>query len=221
MFIEVDGVRLHYKHVGSGDPLILLHGNSEDHTIFDPLSVKLKDYFSVYAIDSRNHGQSQEIEEIKYEFMASDTFKFIKALGLQPAYVVGFSDGAIIALMVAMERPEAIKKMVLMGPNFSPDDLNEESVAFIKQLIEKTDSRLLKMIFEEPHLDPERLAKIDIPSLVVYGQNDLFKPETATAMASALKNSRLMVIDGHDHQSYVVNNDLMFHDILAFFDKGQ
>jgi pimeloyl-ACP methyl ester carboxylesterase len=219
MFIDLDGIQINYKHVGSGDPLILLHGNSEDHSIFDPLTEKLKDYFSVYAIDSRNHGQSQKTEELKYELMAMDTYKFIKKLELQPAYVVGFSDGAIIALMTAMDHPGAFRKMVLMGPNTAPDDLNDEAVAFVKDLIEKHDSHLLRMILEEPHLDHGELAKIKVPSLLVFGEEDLFKADFPQTMAKTLGNTTLKIIAGHDHLSYVVNNDLLFPDIVTFFDQ--
>jgi pimeloyl-ACP methyl ester carboxylesterase len=217
MFLYLDEVRLHYNLAGSGDPLILLHGNSEDCGIFEPLAAKLKDHFSVYSIDSRNHGQSQRTEDIGYEAMTRDVGGFIEKLGLGPALLAGFSDGAIIGLMLAMERPEAVKKMVLMGPNMSPDDLTPEARAFIGKLIEDTGSRLFKMILEEPRLRPEDLAEIETPALVVFGQNDIFKPEASAALVGLLRNASLKIVPGHDHLSYVVGSDLLFPDMLAFF----
>ncbi|MDR1110575.1 MAG: alpha/beta hydrolase [Deltaproteobacteria bacterium] len=219
MLVDIDGVSLFYKQSGSGDPLLLLHGNSEDSGIFDVISEKLRGHFSVLALDSRNHGKSQRTEDISYGAMAGDVVGFIRKLDLGQVFVVGFSDGAIIALMVAMGHPGLIRRMVLLGPNMSPDDLTDEAREFIQGLAEEHDSRLFRMILSEPNLLPADLARIDTPSLLVFGQNDLFKPGTAAAMAQALPNSTLKIMPGHDHLSYVVGQDIMFPDIMSFFGR--
>jgi pimeloyl-ACP methyl ester carboxylesterase len=219
MFVDLPSVRLHYKLEGSGDPLLLLHGNSENHKIFDPLTEKLRDYFTVHAIDSRNHGQSGIADSISYDNMAEDIYQFIKILNLGEVYIAGFSDGAITSLILAMNHPEVLKKMILMGPNTEPEDLTPEAVALINELITDHESPLFKMIFTEPHLDMSEIAKITVPSLLIFGENDLFKQEMVTRLAKTLPKSTLNVLNGHDHLSYVVGNDLLFPDIVNFFDK--
>ena len=83
MEIKVNGVNLHYEEYGQGSPIILLHGNHEDLTIFDKLIDELKKEYKVYAIDSRCHGKSEDAEEISYEPMRDDIIDFIYKLKLQ------------------------------------------------------------------------------------------------------------------------------------------
>ncbi|MFV0329106.1 MAG: alpha/beta fold hydrolase [Dysgonomonas sp.] len=100
MKIEVNNIILNYIKEGAGKPVILLHGNGEDHHIFDKLIVKLKQNFTIYAIDSRNHGESQMTDDYSYETMAEDIYQFIQKLSLKDVSVIGFSDGAIISILL-------------------------------------------------------------------------------------------------------------------------
>ena len=83
MEIQVNNVRLYYEEYGSGQPIILLHGNQETHEIFDKLINKLKDNYKVYAIDSRCHGKSENPKEISYNLMCDDIIDFIKNLNIK------------------------------------------------------------------------------------------------------------------------------------------
>ena len=85
MVINVNGTSLFYETSGNGAPLLLLHGNGEDHHIFDALADKLAADFTVYSIDSRNHGQSEKTDDYAYETMAMDVYAFIDALQLGPS----------------------------------------------------------------------------------------------------------------------------------------
>jgi pimeloyl-ACP methyl ester carboxylesterase len=147
MFVNANGISLFYELKGQGEPLLLLHGNSEDHHIFDPIVKKFSVNFTTYAIDSRNHGQSQQTNVFKYEPMAEDIYNFIKALNLGKVNLLGFSDGAILSIMLAKNHPETVKKMALLGPNLKPDDLKDEGRKIVEQLYELNKSPLFKMIF--------------------------------------------------------------------------
>ena len=81
MFANVNGIKLYYEKTGEGEPIILIHGNGESHKIFDVAVNVLKTQFTVYAVDSRGHGQSSAIKEIHYDDMAEDIFCFIKEGG--------------------------------------------------------------------------------------------------------------------------------------------
>lgn len=98
MFIHVNGVRLYYEKSGKGEPLLLLHGNEEDHRIFDEAVEVLKKHYTVYVIDSRGHGQSDKAKEYHYLDMAKDIKEMIEQLNLKDVSLMGSSDGAIIGL---------------------------------------------------------------------------------------------------------------------------
>ncbi|MDR2200041.1 MAG: alpha/beta hydrolase [Deltaproteobacteria bacterium] len=219
MFVTVNGASIYYETRGTGSPMILIHGNSEDHSIFDKLARKLEKDFSLYLPDSRNHGQSETTELYDYEIMAQDLEAFITRLGLSGADVLGFSDGAILALKVALKRPELIGRMALLGPNLKPADLTAEGRKLIEDLYEKTPTRLLKLVFEEPHIEAEELKRVKIPTLVAGGENDIFSPETFQTIADAIPNSELEIVSGHDHVSYVVDSDFFHPRLKRFFKK--
>ncbi|MDR0355510.1 MAG: alpha/beta hydrolase [Deltaproteobacteria bacterium] len=217
MFIELPDLTLHYKASGQGSPIVLLHGNGEDCSIFDELSEKLSSSFAVYALDSRCHGLSQATATISYSAMSGDLRSFITRLELQPVNVVGFSDGAVISLLLAMDHPELIRRMALLGPNLDVDDFIPEIKADLEEEYAANRSPLIKLMLDEPHISSEEVRQIKIPSLVVGGENDLFKPGTFETIAAALVDSRLMVLKDHDHMSYIVHNDLLYPELADFF----
>ena len=101
MKISVNGIALHYEKSGEGRPLILLHGNGETHAIFDKALPLLAARFTVYAIDSRGHGESEGADAYHYADMKEDVRCFIQELKLEKPVLYGFSDGGIIGLLLA------------------------------------------------------------------------------------------------------------------------
>lgn len=217
MEISVNGVRLFYEAAGAGEPLLLLHGNGEDHHIWDPLAARLSEGFAVYAIDSRNHGQSEMTKDYAYETMAADVYAFIQTLSLGPVWLAGFSDGAILGLLLAMKHPEALRKMALLGPNLRPEDFTAESLLQLRAEYERTGDPLLQLMLTQPRIDLEDVRRISVPALVVAGENDIFRPETFTALAEALPEATLRVLPGQDHESYVAGTDSLYPLLMEFF----
>ncbi len=220
MHIKVNGISLFYEILGSGSPLILLHGNGEDHHIFDKLASKLAEHFTVYSIDSRGHGQSQKNVEISYEAMAADVGCFNKALGLERANLLGFSDGAIISLILAMKQPALVNRMALLGVNLKPGDFTEESFRYIEDTYLETKDPLFKLMLEQPDIELDEVKAVHTPVLLVAGEHDVFRPETFLELEAALPNAQLKVMAGHDHDSYVVGQDLLYADLMEFFNTG-
>ncbi|SHN52309.1 alpha/beta fold hydrolase [Desulfovibrio litoralis] len=217
MKVQAKGVELFYKKSGQGKALILLHGNGEDHHIFDKISEKLENNFTVYAIDSRNHGESTKTTNYDYEVMAEDLGAFIHALKIAPVNIVGFSDGGIISLLLAMKDSGLVEKMALLGVNLKPSDFTDESYQFLKETYEQTQDPLFKLMLEQPNIELTDLKKIKVPSLIIAAENDLYRPELFRELNHALKGSKLMIMQGHSHDSYIVNQDLLYEDLLAFF----
>lgn len=217
MFIEINGISIFYEIRGAGAPLILLHGNGEDHHIFDKLTDKLAADFTVYAMDSRNHGLSQKTEDYSYETMAGDTGCLIRALGLNRPVLAGFSDGAITGLILAMKQPRAVSRMALLGVNLKPGDFTEECRRYLMDTYRNTKDPLFKLMLEQPDIKLEDVRTADMPVLLVWGEHDLFRPETYTALAAALPNAQLKIMAGHDHDSYIAGQDLLYPDLMDFF----
>ena len=222
MTIDVNGITLFYQVTGGradGVPMLLLHGNGEDHHIFDALTEKLTGDFSVYAVDSRNHGQSEKTNDFAYQTMMEDVYALIQALQLERVHVIGFSDGAIVGLLLAMNHREAVGKMALLGVNLKPDDFTEESYQYVKETYETTKDPLFKLMLEEPNIEPEDIRGVNVPTLLVAAENDIFKPELYTKLVDILPDATLKIMYGHDHGSYIMNTDTLYPDLISFFQQ--
>lgn len=220
MKLDFNNITLNYQKIGSGNPLILLHGNGEDLHIFDKLVESLKQFFTIYAIDSRNHGQSSQTEDYSYNTMAKDIFQFIETLNLRNVSIVGFSDGAIIALLMSIENSSIFSKMVLLGVNLKPSDFKENIYQYLVGEYQKEKSPLIKMMLEEPNIELEQLENINIPTLVVAGEDDLFKIESFEKMKKSFPDCIFKIMYGYDHSSYIVNNDILNADLIQFLENG-
>ena len=148
MFIHVNGVRLFYEKQGTGKPLILLHGNEEDHRIFDEAIELLKKHYTVYAVDSRGHGQSDKVLEYHYLDMAKDIQEMIEQLELKDISLMGSSDGAIIGLLIGSLYPKLVDHLILAGVNVKPNGVILEVYQEMKEQYQKTKNPLIRMMLE-------------------------------------------------------------------------
>lgn len=216
MEINVNNITLNYLVKGNGNPLILLHGNGEDLQIFDKLVSKLEKQFTVYAIDSRNHGGSTRTEDFTYETMAEDIHQFIEKLELKHVSVIGFSDGAIISLLLTLKYPQTFDRMVLLGVNLKPTDFKLDIYNSIAEEYEKTQDPLFKMMLEQPNIELDDLKEINTPTLVIGAEDDLYYEDSFQNIVNTMPNAVLKIIKGHDHGSYVVNNDVLYPYVAEF-----
>lgn len=216
MDIKVNNVTIHYEKSGEGEPLLLLHGNGEDLHIFDTLVAKLKKHYTIYAIDSRNHGMSEQTGDYSYRSMTADMFAFIQAIGEEKVSWLGFSDGAIVGLMMAIENQKIFDKLILLGVNLKPTDFKEKAYNSIAKKYEETGDPLLKLMLDEPTIELDDVTHVETPTLVVSAEKEFFKPETYTDLVDAMPNATLKIIPNHKHETYITNNDLLYPDIVDF-----
>ena len=214
MFIHVNGVRLYYEKSGNGEPLLLLHGNEEDHRIFDEAVEVLKKHYTVYAIDSRGHGQSDKVKEYHYLDMAKDIKEMIEQLNLKDVSLMGSSDGAIIGLHLGSLYPHLVKHLILAGVNVKPQGVIEEVYEDMKKQYQKTKNPLIKMMLEEPHISNKELHQIEAKTLLLAGSEDLIKLDHIERIAHHIKNCTFKILDGEDHSSYIIHNKKIAHIIL-------
>ena len=207
MYIQLEGQILYYEKKGEGEKdLILLHGNGEDHSIFDELIKALPDDYTIYAIDTRGHGLSATPSEYHYEDMATDLINFIEGLDIKAPTVFGFSDGGITALLAASKKPELFSDIIACGANSNPKGLTFFARSEIKKQFKKNGSPLTEMMLKEPDLSDDILKRITCPVLLVYGQHDMVKEKDGKRMAGIIPDCRMEVLPGEDHGSYVIGS---------------
>lgn len=218
MYIQLNGQVLSYEKSGEGAPLILLHGNGESHEIFDELIADLEKDYTIYAIDSRGHGGSATPKCYHYADMANDVINFITSLALDKPILCGFSDGGIIALLVAMQRSDLLSSIIVCGANLTPKGLTGTSRREIKHAYKKTGSDLLKMILEEPNISVSSLSTIKVPALVCAASKDMVKPKETQAITAGIAGAKQHIFAGETHTSYVVHSNKLapvIRDFLA------
>ncbi len=216
--IHVNGVDLFYTQEGSGQPLLLLHGNGEDHTIFDKIMPDLAKDFTVYAFDTRGHGASSKVDTFGYQEMANDIVQAIGALGLaqsKPA-LYGFSDGGIVGLLVASQHPQLLGHLIVSGANINPSGLKKRWIRLFKVLYKFSKDAKIKMMLDQPDISIMELGKIEVPTLVLAGEKDMVSEAHTALIASSIPNSTLHILHKESHGSYVVKSPKLYPLITEF-----
>lgn len=216
MFIQLDSQIIYYERTGEGHPLILLHGNGGDHTMYNELVDALSDTYEIYAVDTRGHGGSATPKAYHYGEMAADITKLIKALDIKKPAILGFSDGAILAMIIGMEDPDLISHLILCGGNLSPKGLKHSTVKDIKKNFKKTNDPLQKLMLDEPDIHSRDLSRITVPTLVIAGSKDCIKKSETENIAKNIPASELMILPKENHSSYIVNNTYLADKIRDF-----
>lgn len=213
----MNGVKLWYRKRGNGPPVILLHGNGETHEIFNVVIEQLATTHTVYALDSRGHGQSEKVDHYGYALMAEDVAAFIESLSLQGAMLFGFSDGGIIGLLVAIHHPGLLSRLAIAGANTKPEGLKAHWRWLIRIMYRLNKDDKFRMMLEEPAIKAAQLEHIKIPVLVLAGKRDMIKEEDTRFIAFHIPEVDLRILPGETHRSYVVNSPKLYPLIEDFF----
>lgn len=189
-----------YEEAGSGIPLILLHGNGEDRSYFRYQIKDLKTLRHVYALDTRGHGQSPRgTAPFTLNRFVRDLEEFMDKNGIKQAELLGFSDGANIALLFALKHPDRVTKLILAGGNLDPEGMNPKDLQEIQEEYKTAtgfQKELLSLMVNEPHIRPEELKKLTMPVLVTAGSEDVVLAEHTRLMAKSIPDSRLVILPG-------------------------
>jgi len=209
-----DGVKLYYETYGKGEPLLLIHGNGESIATFGAQIDYFRTHYQVIAMDSRDQGRSADTpDKITYEKMADDQAALLDHLHRGPAYVLGWSDGGIEALLLGIHHPEKVKKIAAMAANLNPGDdaVYPEIWGWAKSKVDSIPAeeratpegkRALKvtgMMFEEPHISPKALEEITAPTLVLASDHDVIRDEHTLLIYHHLRNSQLCIFPDATH----------------------
>lgn len=231
-YADINGIKLYYEIYGSGEPLLLIHGNNESIASFDEQIPELAKSYMVIALDSRGQGNSTlDSTKLTYELFAEDVNKFLAYLNLKQVNVLGWSDGGNIALILALKHPERIRKIAVMAAvlyNKStsiPDNINN---AIRKQLAEMErekvsvydmNYRLKKLLLTEPNINPETLTNMQVPALIMAGKNDIVKEEHTKLIAQKIPQSTLRIFKGTGHEAPKDIPEEFNKTVLEFFNN--
>lgn len=231
---ESNNVRTWYAERGQGRTVLVLHPGGVDSRALTPTVDGLAEHFRVITPDRRGHGRTPDVDgPITYELMAQDTIDTIETLVGGPTHLVGYSDGAVVALLVALHRPDLVPRLVLVAGVFHRDGWHaaDATVAeppdFFKQSygelspdgIDHFDVVLAKlnaMHAAEPALDAEDLQAITSRTLVMVGDDDEVSLEHATATYRSLRAGELAVVPGTSHGLLVEKPELCNRIITDF-----
>lgn len=220
MYISVNGIRLAYEVSGEGEPLLLLHGNGEDRHSFDVLAPLLASCYTVYAVDSRGHGESAATNDYSYRTMMQDVAGLIRSLDLGAVRILGFSDGAIVALMIAIEHPELVSRLILCGVNLSPADFKASVLKKLHARYRETHDPLLRLMLTQPFIDYDDVRRVMQPALVVAGEREFFTPESFDDLVNTLPHAQFLLMQGHNHGSYIHGSDALYAAAEAFLQES-
>ena len=137
--------------------------------------------------------------------MAADLMGFIRELRLEKPVFYGFSDGGILGLLIAMEEPGLLGKLIVSGANLTPEGLQQSDRDLIQKIADRG-NKLFKMMLDEPNISPASLSKITVPTVVLAGEHDMILPEHTRLIADSIPGAVLEIIPGEDHGSYIVHS---------------
>ena len=197
-------IQLHYTEHGSGEPLILLHGNGEESTYFEHQIAFFQDRYRVIAVDSRGHGGTPRgTAPLTLNQFANDLQTFMDEHNIDSAHILGFSDGANVAMLFALAHPTRVKSLILNGGNLFPEGLTEQTRREIDEEFEQavatndeSQLELLRLMIDEPHIDPAQLGELRMPTLVVAGTDDMIEEAHTRLIAESIPNEQLAIIEG-------------------------
>lgn len=227
---EINGHRIFYATRGSGPTLVFLHGggDSGEHSFVHQLDV-FSEGHHIVAPDQVGQGRTPEVAgPLSYTGMMNDTASLLEKLKLKHVDIVGFSDGGILALMLAIRHPELVRRLVISGVNISPEGLvteNLEGLLAGDTTAPKTiDEKLAHLWATSPtkeELSLAQLGTIRQPVLLVSGDHDVITLEHTLQIFRALPNSELCVLPGTDHGTFSSRPEWLNPIITAFLSRPQ
>lgn len=217
-YCDIRGFKMYYEVYGSGEPLLLIHGNGGSINNF----VKQIPYFAknykVIIADSRAQGKSIDTKDsLSYEMMADDYAALLDKIGVASTNVIGWSDGGINGLLLAIRHPEKVKKLMITGANIEPDatavesDIKQWADAIYAEMKknkknteqDRHDYKLFTLLVEQPHIPVTDLHKIKAPTLVVGGDHDILRPGHTLKIFENIENAYLWILPNSGHSTLI------------------
>lgn len=218
-YFQIRGFKMYCEVYGSGDPLLIIHGNGGSINNFIYQIPYFSTKYKVIIADSRSHGKSADpADSLTYEMMADDYAALLDSLHVDSANVIGWSDGGINGLLLAMRHPKKVKKLAITGANLVPDtsavpqeiwDMVRPPLAALaaktdRTAQEKTSLKLLRLLCEQPHISTSSLRSITCPTLVIGGDHDVIKEEHTFLIYKNIPKAYLWILPASGHSTPIM-----------------
>ncbi len=237
-YAPVNGIKIWYAVFGHGKPVILLHGGLANSNYWGNQVPVLAKHYEVIVMDSRGHGRSTRNEQpYGYDLMASDVIGLMDYLKIQKAAIVGWSDGAILGLDIALHHPERLSKLFAFAANSDPTgvaDISKSDVfnAYIARAAKEYEKlsatptqynafldQISKMWATQPNWTAADLKTITVPTWIVDADHDeAIKRENTEFMAANIPNAGMLIQPEVSHFSFLQDPQQFTNDILHFLD---
>jgi pimeloyl-ACP methyl ester carboxylesterase len=231
-YYDIRGFKMYAEMYGEGQPLLIIHGNGGSINNFIYQIPYFSKKYKVIIADSRAQGKSADPgDSLSYEMMADDYAALLDAMKVDSADVIGWSDGGINALLLAIRHPEKVRKLASTGANLVPDttavpkqiwDMVTPIYTTLKTKANKTaeersEYKLLRLLVEQPHIPLTDLHKISCPSLIIGGDHDVIKEEHTMLIYKNIPKAYLWILPDSGHSTPIVYKDDFNNVVDRFF----
>ncbi len=212
---EVNGIKVYFETYGEGLPMLLLHGNGQGISSLGHQLKFFSAHYRVIAPDSRGHGQSEMGRgRLTYEQMSEDANALLDKLSLKQVYVMGWSDGGIVGLLLAINHPDKVAKLAIMGANLNPHGAYDWALDWVSQQEKSVDAMIAKgdksqpwsiqkqhlnLLGKQPNISIKKLKRLSGPTLVMAADKDVIREEHTLQIFQALPKAHLCIFPGATH----------------------
>lgn len=224
-YFEHHGVKLYYEIYGKGPPLLMIHGNGASIWSLKPQIEFFRRHYRVIVMDSRDHGRSADAPgPLTFEAMSDDLAALLDHVRADPALVLGWSDGAIEALLLGIRHPDKVVKIAAMAANLNPQGLVPEVLAQEHRApiadpahTPSRAERVAALDRDEPHIRPDELLAIKAPTLVLAGDHDLITDVHTLEIFHHIPNGELAIFPNATHMIPADDPKLFNETVDRFF----
>jgi pimeloyl-ACP methyl ester carboxylesterase len=234
-FYDIRGIKMYTEVYGTGKPLLLLHGNGGDISSYKRNIPVLAQKYKVIAVDSRAHGRTVDTRDsLSFEMMADDFDALLTAMHIDSAYVLGWSDGGIDAIVLAMRHPDKVIKLAATGANLVPDSTGlipaywkyeqKQFADYQKRMPlttakDKNVYKVFMLDWLQPNIPFSKLKDVKCPALIVGGDRDLIPVQHTVQIAQAIPKSYLWIVPNSGHATLIEHFDAFNKVLEDFFEK--
>jgi pimeloyl-ACP methyl ester carboxylesterase len=219
---------------GQGEPLLIIHGNGGSIADFRNQIPYFSKKYRVILADSRSQGKSADPgDSLSYEMMADDLACLLDTLQVDSAFVIGWSDGGINSLLLAMRHPQKVRKLASTGANLVPDttavpqeiwNMVRPAYAQLKNKAnlsprEHQQFKLLRLLCDQPHIPSSALHAIHCPALIIGGDHDVIWPSHTLEIFENIPRAYLWILPNSGHSTPVFYKDEFNRMVDVFFQK--
>ena len=232
---EINGIKLYYETYGRGQAMLQIHGNGQGIASLSRQIAYFSPHYKVIVADSRGHGKSEMgAGRLTYEQMAEDLNALLEKLEAKPVYVLGWSDGGILGLLLAIRHPDKVGKLAIMGANLNPEGAYDWAFKWASQedkraaaMIAKGDTsqpwsvmrQQFDLLIRQPHIPVADLAKVKAPTLVMAGDKDVIRDDHTLQIFHGIPQAHLTIFPGATHMIPWEDHELFNRTVERFFAK--